>query len=390
MLPHRAMRTSRPNRSEKPLVLITGAGGLIGPRLIAALKEDYHVIGLDVRLPTTPSPDAEWLRIDLTDVVSVQQALCHVREQHGTHIDSVIHLAAYCDFSGEPSPMYRQLTIEGTRRLMAGLKRFTVRQFVFAGSLSVMAPRDDHRHISEFSPTRAEWAYPQSKLEAEKIIEDLAGLTPTVILRIAGVYDDDGHSLPLSRQISRIYEKRLESYFFPGNAKSGQALVHLEDLADCFKRVVGRAGRLPRRELFLVAEPDVMSYEELQEEIGELIHGDAWPAVRIPKAIAKAGAWVKDHLPTAVDPPATKPWMIDMVDDHYAANISHARAQLGWHPEHTLRETLPQIINSLKTDPRAWYRRHGLKWPEPSAVPPHNSESASAPLSKPSFARYRR
>jgi hypothetical protein len=43
--------------------------------------------------------------------------------------------------------------------------------------------------------------------------------------------------------------------------------------------------------VFLLAEPDVMSYEELQDQLGRLIHGREWPTIRIPKPVDKAGAW---------------------------------------------------------------------------------------------------
>lgn len=358
------MPTPKPDQPGKPVVLVTGAHGLIGSRVMDALKHDYKLVGLDAEVPEVKSPDVDWIQFDLTNTDSVQQAMVEVMRRHGTAIYSVIHLAAYYDFSGAPSPMYEKLTVQGTKRLMTALQDFSVNQFVFSSSLLVMQPETQGHEISESSPTAATWPYPQSKLEAEEIIQNLAGETSTVILRIAGVYDDHGNSLPLSQQVSRIYEKQFESYVFPGDSKAGQALVHLNDLADCFRKVVERASRLDHRELFLIAEDDVMSYRQLQEELGEQIHGEAWPAVRIPKIVAKVGAWVKDKLASDEDQPFIKPWMVDQADAHYSVNIAHARKALGWVPQHSLRRTLPRIIDNLHQDPRAWYQRHGLHWPE--------------------------
>jgi UDP-glucose 4-epimerase len=50
---------------------------------------------------------------------------------------------------------------------------------------------------------------------------------PVVLLRIAGVYDDVGHSVLLARQIQRIYERHLTSHVFPGDTADGHAFVHL-------------------------------------------------------------------------------------------------------------------------------------------------------------------
>jgi len=346
-------------------ILITGSSGLIGSRLCRAFAEDYTVAGFDIQPPPDNDAPVEFYETDLTDDESTRQSLARLKETHGSNIVAVLHLAAHCDF-GESSPLYNKLTIEGTRRLLRGLREegFSVGQFVFSSTLLVMEPDEQGRYISELSPTRSEWAYPQSKLKAEQVIHEERGDIPAVFLRIAGVYDDRCHSLPLSQHIARISEKQMESYVFPGDADHGQALIHLEDLVDCFRTVVARRNHLENEEKFLVAEPEVLSYRDLQERLGKLIHGREWPTIRIPKAVAKAGAWVQETLSGDENGPFIKPWMIDLADDHYAANISHAKVKLGWEPRHRLSEALPGMVEFLKRDPEQFYREHGLPMPE--------------------------
>lgn len=343
-------------------VLITGASGLIGSRICAHLKDEYSLVGLDLDSSGDEDLPVDHVDTDLTEDASVRRALEHVRSRHGNQLASVIHLAAYYDFTGEPSPLYDELTVEGTRRLLRELHEqgFDVEQFLFSSSLLVMQPDEDGKPLNEQSPTGGEWAYPQSKLRAEEVIREERGEIPVVILRIAGVYDEQCHSLPVSQQIARIYEKQLESYVFPGDTSRGQALVHLEDLVDCFAKVVERRTQLAEEELFLIAEPEVMSYDELQDQIGELVHGSEWPTLRIPKALAKAGAYVQSKFSGDDDQPFIKPWMIDLADDHYPVSIERARTRLGWEPEHRLRQTLPAMIEFLKRDPEAFYRTNKL------------------------------
>lgn len=351
----------------KPVILITGASGLIGGRLCRALSHDYALVGLDVSPPAEKVAGVDFVETDLTDSDNVRQSLETVKSRFGSRLASVIHLAAYYDFSGEPSPLYRELTVEGTRRLLRELQQqgFVVEQFIFSSTLLVMKPENNGKHVSELSPTEAKWAYPQSKLETEQVIHQERGTMPTVVLRIAGVYDEECHSLPLSQQIARIYERQLESYVFPGDSTHGQALIHLDDLTDCFVKCVERRQSLGQEELFLVAEPDVMSYAELQDRLGELIHGREWPTIRIPKVVAKAGAWVEDKLARDEDDkPFIKPWMIDLADDHYAPTIAHARTKLSWDPPHRLRNTLPAIVDFLKRDPERFYETNKLPVPE--------------------------
>jgi len=148
-------------------------------------------------------------------VTSARQALSTVREKHGDRLASVIHLAVYYDFSGEPSPLYQTLTVEGTRRLLRELQKFQTEQFIFSSSLLVMKPAEEGEIITESSPTEAEWDYPGSKLEAEKAIEEERGAISSVILRIAGVYDEDCYSIPIAQHIRRILRSSSKANSFP-------------------------------------------------------------------------------------------------------------------------------------------------------------------------------
>ena len=167
---------------------------------------------------------------------------------------------------------------------------------MFSSSILVMQPTVPGKVLTESSPGEAEWDYPKSKLAAEQVIAENRGDTRVVILRIAGVYDEDSHCIPLTQQVRRIYEEESYSHFFPGNLEHGQSFVHLDDLVSCFKQVIQRRGDLGPYELFLIGEPDVVSYGEMQDIIGEELHGTKWSTIRIPKVVAKAETWAEDKL----------------------------------------------------------------------------------------------
>ena len=357
---------------QTPLIAITGSSGLIGSRLADALAQAYRVVGLDLQPPAKETVPT--IECDLTDDASTAAALDTLRTQHGEHVASVIHLAAYYDFSGKPSPLYRTLTVEGTERLLNGLQAFDVEQFIFSSTLLVMKSSEDDKPVTADSPLEAEWDYPQSKLAAERVIRRRRGDIPTLVLRIAGVYDEDCHSVPIAQQISRIHQKQLESYLFPGDKMHGQSFVHLDDLVACFRAAIERRGDLPPYEVLLIGEESVMSYDELQDELGKLIHGREWPTIRIPKALAKAGAWVRDKLaPDDKHAPFIKAWMIDLADQNYPVDIERARRLLGWTPRHDLRSTLPQIVRRLHENPSGWYATNGL--PVPTSIDGQREEN---------------
>ncbi|MEZ5987802.1 MAG: NAD(P)-dependent oxidoreductase [Planctomycetota bacterium] len=343
--------------------MITGASGLIGSRLCAALGEDYLVVGLDRDPPADPPEGSHFLVCDLCSDEAVQGAMQEIRRVHGPSLASVVHLAAYYDFSGEPSPLYHDLTVEGTRRMLDALEGFAVGQFVFSSSMLVMRPSVDGTPIDEDGPLEAEWAYPRSKVEAEQVISAHPSAFPKVVLRIAGVYDDMGHSIPIAQQIRRIHEKELESHMFPGNPDHGQAFIHVEDLCACIHAVVEARGKLHPHEVFMVGEPQRLSYDELQDRIGSALHGRSWTTIRIPAPVAKAGAWLKDKLPFGEDA-FIKPWMIDLADADYPVAITKAERVLSWRPGHSLRRDIDTILAKLVEDPEAWYEANGLPTPD--------------------------
>lgn len=344
---------------EKEVILLTGATGFIGSALIERLAGRFTLVGLDRPGPPHPSAPAHAVDFDMGSDEGVQAALVEVRKRFGARIASVIHLAAYFDMSGEPNALYEQITVQGTRRLIDGLQQFEVGQFIYASTMLVHKPTDNpDARIDEASPIQAEWAYPESKVRTESLLRERHGTIPLVLLRIAGVYDDMAHSPFIAEQIARIYEHRLVSHFYPGMLCAGQSFLHVEDLSDAIERLVDRRQRLPSELALLVGEPEALGYAEIQDIIGEALHGEGWRTVRIPHPLAKAGAWLQNEVIGSDS--AIKPWMVDEANDHYVLDISKARRLLDWEPRRSLRETLPRMVAALRQDPTGWYEANKL------------------------------
>ena len=339
-------------------VIITGSSGFIGSALVNKLAGRFRLVGFDKIASRTPPPAAECVCIDLTDEHAIKSAFERVRIAYGDRIASVIHLAAYYDLSGEPNPLYEQITVRGTERLLEQLKGFEVEQFVFSSTMLVHAPTDPGQRVNEDSPIDPRWPYPQSKVETEALIRKEHGNIPIVLARLAGVYDDRGHSVFLSQQIARIYERQLLSSMYPGDIRRGQTFVHLDDVTNAFARLIEKRGELPEELTVLVGEPETLSYNEVQRLVGQLLHSEEWETREIPKSLAKTGAWLENEV--LGEEPFIKPWMVDFADDHYELDVSRARTLLGWEPNHSLKDSLPRITAALKSDPADWYRANKL------------------------------
>lgn len=374
---------------KKPVVLITGAAGNIGSALTRKLSDDYRVVGFD--LPEACEGRSGLIGCDITDEGSTANAIDELRNTlDGDRLASVIHLAAYFDFSGEERPQYKAVNEDGTRNLLRALNKIEVEQFVYSGTMLVHEPGVPGERITEDTPLAPGWAYPKSKARTEKIIRDETGDTGTVFLHLAGLYDDLTAVPTLSHQIARIYERAFKAHVFSGDTHAGQAFIHVDDMLALFKRVVDRRAEIASGEVILGGEPDTLSYEALQNRIGKLIHGeDTWETLVLPAPIAKLGARLETEaepvVPDALDQgekPFIRPFMIDMSSDHYALDISKARRLLDWKPEHHISDKLPVIVKSLKDDPLAWYQANGI-------TPPPWLEAANERVDDPEALRLR-
>lgn len=163
-------------------VLITGATGLVGARLLPRLVE----AGADCRalvrggkeIPAGVTPVAG----DLFDSSTLTRAV--------DGISDVIHLAAV--FRSQDTDLIWKCNLEGTRNVIAAVKAHAPNaRFILASTSNVYDIEGSHPG-REHDAVKPKQAYPASKVAAEKELRD-SGLK-WAVLRFPFVYGDrDGH-----------------------------------------------------------------------------------------------------------------------------------------------------------------------------------------------------
>lgn len=350
----------------KELILITGCSGRIGSTVINRFKESpYQLIGLDIVPPAAAQPpNFSYIQMDISSTDSIKKAMREIKDRFGDRAASFIHLAAYYNFTGGEWSKYENITVRGTEHLLEAAHEFKTDQFLFSSTMLIHAPQDPPAKINEDSPLVTQpWEYPRSKIATEKVIRKKHGDIPSVILRIAGCYDNDCHSIPISNQIQRIFENQFASHVLPGDISHGASYLHLDDMAEVIWLCVQKRHELPKETVLLVGEDETLSYDQLQNSISQLIRGKGLKTYRIPKPFAKLGAWLQDHTPW-MEESFIKPWMIDYADDNYSLDISRIKNILDWSPKHRLSQMLPIMIRDLKANPLKWYKINGLTAPK--------------------------
>lgn len=200
--------------SEFGRVLVTGAGGFIGGRVV----EMFHVLGLaDVRAGVRRWSSAARIgrlpvEIHLCDVLDPQQVETAMKD-----VQTVIHCA---HGPGETNA-------QGTAMVAAAALKHGVRRFVHISTMDVYGLTTGA--IDESSPrTRAGRAYGDSKIAAEEQCEEFGrrGL-PYVMLRPTIVYG------PFSASWTIEFGERLQVQpwpFHPNDARGTCNLLYVDDL----------------------------------------------------------------------------------------------------------------------------------------------------------------
>src|SRR5690554_5141494 len=144
-------------------VLITGASGRIGSRLIPYLKEDYSLVLADKDVSSLTDWNADTMTVHSLDIVNKEECK---KECDG--VDVVIHLA------GNPSPStpydeVKTVNMDGTYNMMAAAKEAGVTRFVFASSIHAVKGYPEDVQVKTDSPVRPLDLYGVGKVFGEAL-----------------------------------------------------------------------------------------------------------------------------------------------------------------------------------------------------------------------------
>ncbi|MFE0753238.1 NAD-dependent epimerase/dehydratase family protein [Inquilinus sp. NPDC058860] len=234
-------------------VLVTGATGLVGARLLPRLME----AGIGCRALVRPGKEVPSgitpAEGDLLDPASLPAAV--------EGASAVIHLAAV--FRTADTDLIWKSNLEGTRNLIAAMKAHTPSARFIMASTGLIYDMDTPRPGREDDECTPKLDYPASKLAAENELRN-SGLNWS-IQRFGFVYGDkDGHIESLPKLVAHVN-------FHPAQRMS---MVHHRDIATAMNLALTGAmdGRIVN-----IADEAPTSIYELVELVGESIEPSAEP-----------------------------------------------------------------------------------------------------------------
>ena len=324
-------------------VLVTGAGGFIGQRLVSRLRrQGHHVRGIDLSRPSG------WLgegfrALDITDALSAGDL-----ERAMEGVDVVFHLAAKVHALTEVAQdraEYFRINTDGTRNVLEAAGRAGVRRFVFFSTVKAMgegnADGGAPEPIDETSECVPGTPYGASKLRAEQLVLEGGHVAEAVVLRLCMVYGScaKGNMLRMLRAVAANRFPPLPDF---GNRRS---MVHVDDVVSAAMLAATQAGAAGRT--YIVCDDAPFStrrtYDLMRAALGRPASRTAVPAWSL-KALARVGDVLGRVRRRRV--------LFDrdaLAKLQRSALYSNARIcrELGFVPQWTLERALPQMVKEL-------------------------------------------
>ncbi|MCC6712514.1 MAG: NAD-dependent epimerase/dehydratase family protein [Candidatus Dadabacteria bacterium] len=322
-----------PTQRDKKSVLVTGGCGFIGVNLAARLLGTgrFAVTVLD-NMSTGSAADLEAALsehgLDPSGVTAIEGdvrdlALC---EEACRGVDAVVHLAAQAGVPQSIDDPFRDadVNVGGTLNMLEAARRAGAGMFVFASSNAPLGAAPPPSR--EDTPPRPLSPYGAAKLAGEGYCSAYRasyGL-PTVALRFSNAYGP--WSLHKSSVVARFIKDglstgRLTVY---GDGSQTRDLVHVDDITRAVELALDSGPEETAGGIFQLGTGAETAVLQVAAMVADLVG----KGVRIDFAPARPGEAARSF-----------------------SHIGRARALLGYAPEVTLGEGLPETLE--------WFRTHG-------------------------------
>jgi len=231
-------------------ILISGATGFLGRRLLARLRGRYELFALARTVPQNTQGDGvEWIEQDLIDPL----ALSGLPKQ----IDTVIHLAQskhYREFPERADDIFG-VNVQGTFNLLEYARRSGAERFVLASSGGVYGA--SYEHLTESAPINPLDFYLSSKYTAELLVGNYERCFRTVVFRFFFIYGPDQTGMLVPTLMRRIQQG--EPITIDGNPGLRLNPIFVEDAVSVFEPALS----LETSDIFNVAGDEVVTLTDL-------------------------------------------------------------------------------------------------------------------------------
>jgi nucleoside-diphosphate-sugar epimerase len=345
-----------------PRLIVTGASGFIGRRVLQGLKEEYRIVGMarrsQLRCGAPFHENITWFQVDIGDPESVATAFRFVRDSGGA--DYVLHLAAHYDFTGDDHPEYRRTNVDGLRNVLEEARSLDLKRFIFASSVAACQFPKAGEKLTEDSPPDGEHIYAVTKRLGEEMLAEYDDL-PSCIVRFAAMFSDWCEYAPMYIFMQTWLSRAWNSRILGGRGESAIPYLHIREIPLFFRRLLDRLDAIDQREVTICSPNSTVNHRQLFKLANQNFRGRPVHPICMPSMLARVGVLGRDLLGRLLgNRPFERPWMVKYIDWDLAVDASRTHAKLDWRPRARLlvERRVPFMVENLKTDPAEWHRRN--------------------------------
>lgn len=326
-------------------VAITGASGLLGANLAAALRAaGHHIVATrrrSTKLTHLEDLELEWRTADLDDVDGLARAFAGV--------EAVFHCAAVVSVRKEVTPEMQRTNVDGTRNVVEAVRRAGGPRLVHTSSVVAVGLSTGDQPCDETSPWNYEDfdltnAYALTKRQAEEHVLgavraeglDAVVVNPTYML---GPRDARPSSGKLLLDVAR---RRLPSWTLGYN--------NFVDVRDVARGMIAAWQRGRTGERYILGGHD-LTYRALFE-LAAKVAGVAPPRLGLPLPLARVVGWWGDRVERRGGEPVVNSVQVRYAfTDRFRFSSAKAERELGyaWGPLE------PAVRDALE-----WFTAHGM------------------------------
>ena len=324
------------------LVLITGATGMIGPRVV----EEFVRAGFGVRTLSSEAAldgllpaGVEARTGDVADVAAVRSAV--------DGCERVVHLAALLHLV-DPSPRlreaYERTNVEGTRVVVEAAREAGVRRVVFSSTIAVYGEAAG-RVLSEDVPLDPRTLYAVTKAAAERVVFDArcpGGEPLGVVLRPGSVY-----GARVKGNYRRLVQALARHRFVQvGRGLNRRAMVYDRDVANAVLLAATRPAAAGR--VYNVSDGEEHTLREIVAAICAAL-GRRPPRLHLPLAPVRLTAGLVEGAArlTGARLPVSRA-TLDKYTEDMAVDSARIRDELGFSPRYTLRAGWAEAVAAMR------------------------------------------
>jgi nucleoside-diphosphate-sugar epimerase len=323
-------------------VLVTGATGAIGPRVVNELHQaGYRIRTFSVDTPALGSfpLSIEALTGDITDQAAVQSAI--------QGVDAVVHMAALLHIVNPPYELneeYERINVGGTATVVDAAIKAGVKRIVLFSTIAVYGSSGGCV-LNEMSPVHPDTLYARTKLSAEKIVLGARGVDGKplgTVLRLGAVYGSR-----IKGNYQRLTHALAHNRFIPiGNGLNRRTLIYDKDVGLAAVLAVSHPGAAGR--VFNVTDGGFHTVNDIVESICTALERKQ-PRLSMPAGLARtfAGMVETGCRTIGLKPPITRE-IIDKYTEDIAVDGSLIQKELGFMPQYDLRTGWQETIRERR------------------------------------------